>query len=517
MTLAELLSVLGPGLSLPADAGGREVTAVVQDSRKAGPGALFVAIRGFRTDGHRFLGQAAAAGSLAVVVEAGVVADNPGAPAIVVPDTRKALAALAVKFYDNPSLRLKLVGITGTKGKTTTSYLVKSIIEAAGRAPVGLIGTIDYRIGDRIIPAPNTTPESLELQALLAEMTEEQVRYCVMEVSSHALELGRTDGCVFEAAAFTNLAQDHLDFHETMEAYFGSKKLLFAGLAAGKTAVVNIDDPRGRAVAEGTAARVITCGMMAPADVRPEGPVTYGIRGLSFTLQTPAGPISIASPLVGRHNVYNVMIAAGLGIALAMPAEAIALGIKRMRAVPGRMETVDEGQHFGVVVDYAHTEGSLQSLLEAVRSMAAGRIITVFGCGGDRDRTKRPKMGRAALEGSDAVIVTSDNPRTEDPLAIIAEIEAGMRENGAAVGDAAGLAARSGGRTPYLVLPDRADAIRTAVDIARDGDVVVLAGKGHEDYQIIGTEKRHFDDREEARTAIRKRQERGGKQVGAEH
>jgi UDP-N-acetylmuramoyl-L-alanyl-D-glutamate--2,6-diaminopimelate ligase len=322
-----------------------------------------------------------------------------------------------------------------------------------------------------------------------------------MEVSSHALALGRTDGCEFRAAAFTNLTQDHLDFHGSMDAYFQAKLLLFKGLAPDAAAVVNDDDERAGEVARNTRARVITFGLSERADVRPAGEVRHGLAGLAFTAATPAGRIELRSPLVGKHNASNILNAVALGIALGIGPDAIGAGIASMASVPGRMEKVDEGQGFGVVVDYAHTEDALVRLLEAVREIAAQRVITVFGCGGDRDRTKRPRMGAAAVAGSDLVIVTSDNPRTEDPQAIIAEIEAGMvRGRKSALADA-----WTGGPTPYVVIPDRATAIDAAIGSAREGDVVVLAGKGHEDYQVIGEQKVHFDDREQARAAVRRR------------
>ena len=506
MKLGELVSVLSVNGPVPGPWSQREVTAVVQDSRRAAPGSLFVAVRGYHSDGHRFIPQAVGQGAAAVVAEASAsVGAFPDTLVIRVPDSRKALARLAAKFYDYPSRRIKLVGITGTKGKTTTSYLARSIIEAAGHR-AGLIGTIDYRIGDRVYPAPNTTPESLDLQALLAEMAEQGARYCVMEVSSHALALGRTDECVFEAAAFTNLAHEHLDFHTTMDDYLAAKTLLFSGLSPDKAAVVNADDASAAGIIKSTAARVITYGITHHADVRPAGAIGHSISGLSFALSTPAGEIGIESSLVGRHNIYNILAAVGLGIAMGFSGEAVAAGIKQMKAVPGRMEKVDAGQSFGVLVDYAHTEGSLRSLLEAVREMTARRVITVFGCGGDRDRAKRPKMGAAAIAQSDLVIVTSDNPRTEDPLAIIGEIESGMTagirmENLEPQSRGRGAPSVST-RTPYAVIPDRAEAIATAVRLAGPGDVVVLAGKGHEDYQIIGEKKFPFDDRDEARKAI---------------
>ena len=508
MKLGDLVSALTVNVPITGTWSQREVTAVVQDSRRAAPGSLFVAVRGFHSDGHRFIPQAVGQGAVAVVAEESASVEVvPDIPVIRVPDSRKALARLAAKFYDYPSRRIKLVGITGTKGKTTTSYLMRSIIEAAGHQ-AGLIGTIDYRIGDRVYPAPNTTPESLDLQALFAEMAERGARYCVLEVSSHALALGRTDECEFEAAAFTNLAHEHLDFHRTMDEYGAAKALLFSSLASDKAAVVNMDDAFGSAIIKRTAARVITYGITGHADVRPAGNIGHNISGLSLAVSTPSGEINIESSLVGRHNIYSILAAVGLGIALGFSGEAVATGIKQMKAVPGRMEKVVAGQTFGVLVDYAHTEGSLRSLLEAVREMTGKRVITVFGCGGDRDRAKRPKMGAAAIAHSDLVIVTSDNPRTEDSLAIIGEIEAGMTA-GIRMEKleplCCGPRARSvSNKTPYAVIPDRADAIETAVRLAGPGDVVVLAGKGHEDYQIVGESKHHFDDREEARKAIAK-------------
>ena len=508
MKLGELVSALDGVGELPGPWRQREVTDLVQDSRKASPGAVFVAVRGFHSDGHHFIPQAVRQGAAAVVVEENVrIEALPDTLVIRVPDSRRALARLAARFYEYPSRRLALAGITGTNGKTTTSYLVRSIIEAAGHT-AGLIGTIDYRIGKTVYPAPNTTPESLDLQRLLAEMAGGGVSYCVMEVSSHALALGRTEGCEFRTAAFTNLTQDHLDFHETMEAYFQAKLRLFSGLAPDAVVVVNSDDARAGDIIANTRARIITFGLSQQADIRPAGPVDQGLGGLTFTATTPAGTINIESSLVGRHNIYNILTAVGMGLALGFPRDAVVAGISRMKAVPGRMEKVDAGQPFGVFVDYAHTEDALLRLLEAVREVAVKRVITVFGCGGDRDRTKRPKMGAAAVLGSDIVIVTSDNPRTEDAQAIIAEIETGMGSGRKVSGF--GEITAQGGPTPYLVIPDRAEAIDTAVSLAEPGDIVVIAGKGHEGYQIVGSTKHHFDDREQARLAIAKRGAKNG-------
>jgi UDP-N-acetylmuramoyl-L-alanyl-D-glutamate--2,6-diaminopimelate ligase len=503
MTLGDLAREL-EAAPLPDAERNVEVRGVEHDSRKITPGSLFVAVRGFHSDGHQFIPQAVERGACAVVAEEGTAVPGSAAPVLVVADSRKALAVLAAAFYGHPSKQLKLVGITGTKGKTTTSYLVKSIIEAAGHI-TGLIGTIDYRVGRKIYPAPNTTPEATDVQRLLREMVNTGAAYGVMEVSSHALALGRTGECLFRTAVFTNLQQDHLDFHKDRESYLQAKMLLFAGLASDATAVVNADDAAAPDIAACTKAAVLTYGLSSSADIHPVRRSRHGISGLSLVVRSPAGEIGIGSPLVGNHNVYNILAAIGAACSLGIDVDSIERGIRDMRAVPGRMEKVDEGQPFGVIVDYAHTEGSLASLLAAVREIAATkRIITVFGCGGDRDRTKRPKMGAAAVACSDVVIVTSDNPRTEDPAVIIREIEAGMASAGTRI--ARGTAARNtSGRTPYFVVPERREAIDLAVGIAEPGDVVVIAGKGHEDYQIIGDRKIHFDDREAAREAIRTR------------
>jgi UDP-N-acetylmuramoyl-L-alanyl-D-glutamate--2,6-diaminopimelate ligase len=504
MKLGELVTVLEHGTSLAPSEQEREVLDIAQDSRKVKPGSLFVAVRGFHSDGHHFIPQALQQGATAVIAEGrSSIPASLDVPLIIVDNTRRALALIADVFYGHPSQRLKLIGITGTKGKTTTSYLVRSMIETAGHR-AGLIGTIDYRVGNKIYPAPNTTPESLDLQRLMGEMVDAGADHCVMEVSSHALALGRTVGCVFETAVFTNLTQDHLDFHKDMETYFQAKLLLFVGAAPLKSAVVNIDDNAAQEIIRQTKATVYTTGMHEGADIRPAGPVGHSISGLAFTAVTPKGPLEVESPLMGKHNVYNILSAVGVGLSLGFETSTIARGVKNMKAVPGRMEKVDEGQPFSVVVDYAHTADSLVALLDTVREVTMGRIITLFGCGGDRDRTKRPRMGAAALQGSDIVIVTTDNPRTEDPLFIIGEIEAGLKAAGVKFSaDTAPTAVP--GKKPYAVVPDRREAIAAAIGMARPGDTVVLAGKGHETYQIIGETKIHFDDREIAREELRKR------------
>ena len=505
MKLGELLTALEIKKTLPPDKLEREVKDITYDSRKVKPGSLFVAVRGFHSDGHQFISQAIQRGAMGIIAEERIIDKGGSAiPVINVSNSRTALAGLAAAFFGHPSRKLKLIGITGTKGKTTTSYLVKSIIEAAGYT-TGLIGTIGYHVGHKIYPAPNTTPESLDIQQLLGEMVDAGAGYCVMEVSSHALALGRTCGCEFESAVFTNFQQDHLDFHKDKESYFRAKLLLFTGLAPDKKTVVNADDAVSQEIIKRRKLAVYTFGMSAQADIRPTGKIGHSISGLAFSAHTPSGIIVVESPLVGRYNVYNILAAIGVGIAMGFKTDVIAKGIKSMQSVPGRMEKVDEGQAFEVIVDYAHTEDSLASLLEAVRAMTKGRVITVFGCGGDRDRTKRPKMGLSAVQGSDVAIVTSDNPRSEDPLEIIREIEAGLTGIGVKISSTEAELPSSSGEKPYYVIPDRRDAVAAAVRMARVGDVVVLAGKGHEDYQIIGDRKIHFDDREIVREEIRKR------------
>jgi len=508
MKLGELLTALEIKDTLPPDKLEREVKDITYDSRRVKPGSLFVAVRGFHSDGHQFISQAIKRGAGAVVAEEAVQTIASDVPVILVSDTRKALARLAAMFNGYPSHRIKVIGITGTKGKTTTSYLLKSIIEAAGHV-TGLIGTIDYRVGEKVYPAPNTTPEATDLQRLLREMADVGAEYCVMEVSSHALALGRTDECLFETAVFTNLQEDHLDFHKDRNSYLQAKLQLFAGLAPDKTAIINGDDPASQEFARQAKAKTYTFGLTGLSDIHPEEQIGHGINGLSFSVRTPTGVIDVTSTLVGKHNVYNILAAIGAASALGFDLDSICKGIMKMQAVPGRMERVDEGQPFGVVVDYAHTEESLVRLLDAVREIAAGRVITVFGCGGDRDRTKRPKMGSAAVTGSDVVILTSDNPRTEDPARIISEIEAGMASGGTRVAENEVDNIARSERTPYMVIPDRREAVVAAICMAKTGDVVVLAGKGHENYQIIGEKKIHFDDREVAREVIRKRQTAG--------
>ncbi len=465
------------------------VGAIAYDSRKVGPGALFVAVSGLKQDGRRYVPEAVSRGAALVVAEAPDPLDGSSTPRVIVPSCREALARLADAFHGHPSGALALVGVTGTSGKTTTAFLVEALLRASGHM-TGLIGTIEYRIGDRVEAAGQTTPEAVELQALLARMRDAGVTGAVMEVSSHALALSRVDGTDFDVAVFTNLSQDHLDFHASMEEYRQAKTRLFSLLAAGRkpgrTAVINVDDPAGPTMAAGLEVARLTFAMRSAADVRPRRFTSTG-DGIDLEADTPAGRVLLRSALVGEHNVMNLLGAIGVGVALGMAPGRIGEAVGAVPVVPGRFERVEAGQPFLVVVDYAHKPDALQHALGTARKLVTGdgRLAVVFGCGGDRDRGKRPLMGEIAARLADRVWVTSDNPRTERPEAIIGEILPGVERGGA------------GAR--HVAMADRRAAIRDAIGWARAGDVLVIAGKGHEPYQIIGAEVLPFDDREIAR------------------
>jgi UDP-N-acetylmuramoyl-L-alanyl-D-glutamate--2,6-diaminopimelate ligase len=460
---------------------------VANDSRRVEPGALFVAIHGVATDGNLFAKDAAARGAVAILSEDATPAEWPREiPWIRVSEGRKALATTAANFYRGPAQALKLVGVTGTNGKTTTTSLIDSILRASG-AKTGLFGTIAYHTprGDR--PAPNTTPESLDLQNFFAEIRDSGGTFATLEASSHALAMDRLWGCHFAVAVFTNLTRDHIDYHKTFENYFAAKRMLFEGTGTGApdVSVINTDDEWGKKLA-GLGKGTLTYGLQNGTDLKAKK-FQLSFKGLNFTAQTPDGPIQVDSALVGRINVYNILAAIGAGIGLGLSHDVIEAGIRNLHAVSGRFERVDVGQPFLVVVDYAHTDDALENLIRTARELnMKGRIITVFGCGGSRDRTKRPIMGELSGRLSDLSILTSDNPRQEDPLKIISDIVVGMQ--------------KSGGK--YLIEPDRAKAIRMGVDEARAGDIVLLAGKGHEDYQIFSDHTIHLDDREEAKKAL---------------
>ena len=474
----------------------REVSSLVFHSDDVGPGACFIAVRGTTADGHSFIPEAVQKGAALIVAEGEVPAgalhphDGEEATLVVVGDTRRALALVATNFYGEPSRRLALIGVTGTNGKTTTSLLIDSVLRAAG-VRTGLLGTLFYRFGDEEASALHTTPEAPVLQGALARMVEEKLTYCVLEVSSHALVLQRTVGCVFESCVFTSFSQDHLDFHLSMEDYFLAKAKLFNEYAF-RTAILNADDPWIARLLHPDRRDLMTYGLEGKADVSASG-VEISVKGTRFTAATPAGTLQVESPLIGRHNVYNMLAAVCVGLQAGIEPAAIREGLESCRAIPGRFERVEAGQDFTVVVDYAHTDDALRNALEAARSLEPARLVAVFGCGGDRDHLKRPKMGSVAATFADEVIVTSDNPRTEEPAAIIDQILAGIDEV-------------PGARKRTVVLPDRREAIAEAVGRARKGDFVLIAGKGHETYQIIGAERLPFDDREVARQALEARQ-----------
>ncbi|MBK9516421.1 MAG: UDP-N-acetylmuramoyl-L-alanyl-D-glutamate--2,6-diaminopimelate ligase [Anaeromyxobacter sp.] len=493
------LSTVTAGTGARGDLGDDpEIAAVTGDSRQAGPGTLFFALPGAAQDGHDFAAEAARRGAVAVVAERPV----PCAPArlLLVPSSRRAMALAAAALQGHPGRDLTLAAITGTNGKTTVSYLLEACVAAAG-IPAGVIGTITHRWPGAARPAAHTTPESTTIQALLAEMRDAGARLVVMEVSSHALAQERVAGLRFQAAGFTNLTRDHLDYHGDMEGYFAAKRRLFVEhLAADGTAVVNARDPWGARLADqlGPGRQVWRYGTRGGDALHAER-LEQSLAGTTALVHTPRGTLELRSPLVGAHNVENLLCAAGLGLALGLPAEAVARGLAASAGAPGRLERID-GPGFPVFVDYAHTDDALARVLEALRGLGPRRLVAAFGCGGDRDRGKRPLMGEAAGRGAELTVVTSDNPRSEDPLAIVDAIVPGLERAGRR---RLTVAEARAGADGYLVEPDRRAAIALAVACARPGDAVLLAGKGHEDYQLVGGEKRHFDDVEEARKALR--------------
>ena len=481
MTLGELILRV-PGAVLTGDPG-LAVTAVTHDSRRAGPGVLFVAIRGFATDGNRFVGAARKKGAIAVCSEEPPL---PDADWIQVRDAREALAVLSAAVLGNPADSLDLVGVTGTNGKTTTTYLIDAALRAAGET-VGLVGTVEYRIGDRLIEATRTTPESSDLQDLFRQMVDAGCRRAVLEVSSHSLVLKRVHGCPFKVAVFTNLTRDHLDFHGDMDAYFAAKRILFDTLLREDGhAIVNRDDDRAEDLIRTSRGKVWTYSLSQPADLAVEE-LTLSLETTHVRVKTPVGPLEIRTPLIGRFNVQNLLAALGAGLALGVPKDALVRGLGSLRGVPGRLERVVAGQDFTVIVDYAHTDDALKNLLETVRELRPRRLITVFGCGGDRDRTKRPLMGAVASRLSDVVILTSDNPRSEPPEAILEEIRRGIPQSRSA---------------DVHAIVDRREAIAKALEMGREGAVVVIAGKGHESYQQIRDRAVPFDDRQVARDIL---------------
>ena len=463
-----------------------DISQVNYDSRKIGLGDLFVAMKGYAQDGHDFIGEAVSRGATAVLSELAPdrviqkLNRKPDQMPVVlqVSDSRKALSRLAVAFYHTPFRNMNLIGITGTNGKTTTSYVLESILLAAGRKP-GVIGTVNHRVSSSVLKSSVTTPESLDLMKILREMADHSATDAVMEVSSHALDQGRVADCPFHTVLFTNITRDHLDYHQSMDAYFKAKSLLFTNLSDKVSAIINTDDPRGADLMTLTAANTMTYGISNSCDVTAKN-VIVSRTGISAKLiSKKMGECDIRSSLIGNFDIYNIMAAASAAMALGLDLKSIASGIRNMRGVRGRMELVKNDRSLTIVVDYAHTPDALEKALGAANQITEGRILTVFGCGGDRDKGKRNKMGRVAGKHSHKVFITSDNPRSEDPTAIADEIEKGVIASG---------------QKDYVVELERETAIKMAVDAANEDDLVLIAGKGHEDYQIIGDTRRDFDD-----------------------
>jgi UDP-N-acetylmuramoyl-L-alanyl-D-glutamate--2,6-diaminopimelate ligase len=480
----------GVEASVPAPAGDLDIRQVTCDSRKVQPRALFFALHGAKANGNAFIRDAVSRGAVAIASEDGPPVAMPSSVAwIRVVHARKALAITAANFYGHPAAALQLAAVTGTNGKTTTTSLIDAIIKASG-AKTGLFGTIAYHtpLGD--YPAPNTTPESVDLQRFFAEIRDAGGRFAVLEASSHSLAMDRLWGCHFAAAVFTNLTREHMDYHKTFEDYFAAKLRLFEGTGAGTpdVAVLNTDDEYGRRLAT-SAKNAITYGLDSGAQLTTKK-FKLTFSGLSFSAQTPNGKIDIESSLVGRINVYNILAAIGAAQALGISNEVIATGIRSLGSVSGRFQPIAMGQPFLVVVDYAHTDDALENLIRTARELnPRGRIIMLFGCGGEKDRTKRPVMGEVSGRLSDLTILSSDNPKSEDPLKIISDIVVGLQKT----------------HGKYMIEPDREKAIGLAIDEARAGDILLLAGKGHENYQILADRTLEFDDREVARWALRER------------
>ena len=486
------------GVEYLSQSGDAEITGVDYDSRRVKPGYCFVAMKGESTDGNQYVSAAIGKGAVAVITDSAdatlATTARLAFPTIAwaqVSHGRRALARVSANFYKKPAERLANTGITGTNGKTTTSFLVESILLAAKRK-TALIGTVEYHVAGKIEPAPHTTPEALEINQILASALRAGATESVMEVSSHALVQERVYGIPYDVAVFTNLTRDHLDYHKNIDSYFGAKRMLFEGVGTfpPRAAVINIDDEHGQKLVEFSRSRsqVLTYGWSTGDFHCVKGDI--GMNGTRFDLATPDGEIPLWSPLIGRVNVYNITAAAAAAFARGCTREDIIAGVDQLKRVPGRFEPVDNGQPFTVVIDYAHTDDALKNLTKVAREFVAqagaGRVITVFGCGGDRDRTKRPLMGEAAGKGSDYVILTSDNPRTEDPLAIIKEAEPGLERTGC----------------PHAIEPDRSKAIAEAVKRAKPGDIVLIAGKGHEKFQVTREGTHPFDDVEVAREAL---------------
>lgn len=472
-----------------------EVCHITADSRTVQEGSLFICLVGATVDGHSFVEKAVQDGAVAVVVSKPVTVPDHVA-VIYVEDTRQALQAAVPFFYDYPASKMRMIGVTGTNGKTTTTHIIAHLLRSQGYT-VGVIGTVHILIDDQSYPIHNTTPDVADLQQILQQMVDAGVTHCIMEVSSHALALGRTAGVEYDTAVFTNLTQDHLDFHKTFDNYLAAKAKLFKQVSAsyqvkkGKGAVINVDDAYGQSIVDVTTSPMITYSTEGKGSMNASD-LTVTAKSSQFTLNYDGKSYPISTKIAGMFNVYNTLAAVGATLYEGLSMEEIVKGLATFTAVPGRFELIEEGQDFAVVVDYAHTPDGLENILQTAKKIVENRILVVFGCGGDRDATKRPIMGRIAAQFGDRVFVTSDNPRTEDPVQIVKDVEVGVREG---LHD----------DVTYEVIVDRREAIHKAIAEATTGDVVIIAGKGHEDYQILKDETIHFDDREVAREALKER------------
>lgn len=486
MKLQTLLHYLQPHMAYSV--GNPEISSIENDSRNVTKGSLFICIKGFTVDGHNYASSAVKNGASAVIAEKNL---DLSVPVIIVPDTKRAMAILSDAYYEQPSKKLQLIGITGTNGKTTTSHIIEKLLADSGKK-MGLIGTMYMKMDGIKYDVKNTTPESLTLQRIFNQMVGAGIESAVMEVSSHALHEGRVHGCDFDIAVFTNLTQDHLDYHKTMDEYRSAKCLLFAQLGSAfqhkypKYAIINVDDPASKVYIKSTSAHILTYGIDHHADLQATH-IQMTSTGTTFELLSPFGKHQVKMQLIGRFSVYNVLAGIGAGIASGLQIEKIIHSIEEVEGVSGRFETVDAGQNFTVIVDYAHTPDSLENALKTVKQFAEKRIFVIVGCGGDRDRSKRGLMADIACRYSSDAIFTSDNPRSEDPLEILLDMEEGVKGK------------------PYQKIIDRKEAIRYAVKAAGEGDVILIAGKGHETYQLIGNQILHFDDRLVAKEAIEER------------
>lgn len=489
------------------------VSAISYDSRHCEKNSLFVAIPGLKVDGHDYITEAVARGARFIVYERDYLPPS-GVTAIKVLDSRRVLGILGRNFHKDPSAGMCLIGVTGTNGKTTVTYLLESILKAAG-FKVGVLGTVNYRFNEKVLPAPNTTPESYEMQKILRIMADAGITHVIAEVASHAVDLKRVDDCSFDMGIFTNLSRDHLDYHGTMENYFLTKKRFFdnilpSGKKHRKFMILNGDDPWGqrlfREVRTGVPSQ--TFGIETECDMTAD-PFTLSLEGIKARIHTAPLSFAIVSPLIGKFNLYNILAAAMAAVSLNIPESFIRTGVAKLKKVPGRLEKISKSDEPAVFVDYAHTDDALRRVLQNLSAFKKRKIVTVFGCGGDRDRGKRPLMGKAAVSFSDMTIVTSDNPRTENPLAIIGEIEKGIREIPVNKISPETLNNESDEKS-YTIIPDRKKAIEKAVSLAAPSDIVLVAGKGHENYQIIGQARMPFDDRKIAKTALKNRSGKGG-------